>query len=136
MGNINSSPGVRSYNGSNVQDHGRTGTVQPTRRANGTVEVTVHYQQSLQDCPSTNFTEAGFDSLLLTLRERYPTYNVMLRVKAVNEYRKTLPFKNSGIASPATIKPDVAFYVRPFPSMQNEVKSLLQSHLDPGNICR
>ena len=68
--------------------------------------------------------------------QQYPAYNVMLRAKAVNEYRKTLAFKNSGLASPTTIKPDVAFHVGAFPSIENEVMNFLQSHLDPGNICR
>ena len=66
-----------------------------------------------------------FLSICAFIMQHYPTYNVMLRAKAVNEYRKTLPFKNGGVTSPANLKPDVAFHVGTFSSIENEIRNLL-----------
>ena len=68
--------------------------------------------------------------------QKYPAYNVRLRALAVNEYNKFLPFKNGDPAAPALLKPNVVVYIPSYPSVQNEVRDLLQSHLDPQDTCR
>ena len=63
--------------------------------------------------------------------QSYPARDVIVDAKAVEKYRKRLPFKNSGLESKKPTQEDLFFTNR-----RDLEYDIMQSQLDPESICR